>query len=267
MEAYATLATAVFGFLGIVIQEARKRKTENYYRHGLRDPVRIGPKERRNSMILVGLGGTGKTTLIRSLIRDPKANPDERTEHYELYHGAQSAKGDEYKYLFFISDYKGQDIATLVGSFIAQQLKLYSAMAYGHVQTIILMVDLVSPRNDYRDPDPQPVDEPDPERIKLHIEQWSELALDAVKGLITDDSLRHVCLFINKVDLIRRRGQEADEKCIKKFDPLRERLIARFGNRVHVILGSTRAGTGLVELENSLRQHSVDQGNKARRLN
>jgi GTPase SAR1 family protein len=233
-----------------------KRRNEDYLRRGLREPVAIGPKEKRNSIILVGLGGTGKTTLIRSLLKDPSANPDERTEHYELYHGASSTKGDEFTYRFFVSDYKGQDIATLVSSFIIQQLQLYSPMSYGHIQSIILMVDLIPPKAQKDDVDPLPVLAANKKRVKTHLDQWSDLALDAIKGLVTDESLRFVCLFINKIDLISDRSPDTDKANCELYAELRRRLEDRFGQRVHVILGSTKKGDGLVDLENKLRAHS-----------
>ena len=247
------LITGIAGVIGIFVQEMLKRRNEDYLRRGLHEPIAIGAKEKRNSIILVGLGGTGKTTLIRSLLKDHSANPDERTEHYELYHGTSAAKGDEFTYRFFISDYKGQDIATLVSSFIVQQLQLYSPMSYGHIQSIILMVDLIPPKAKRDDPDPLPVASPDKERVETHLAQWSDLALDAIKGLVTDESLRYVCLFINKSDLIHDRTPVSDQANTELYADLRQRLVERFGQRVHVILGSTQKGEGLVELENKLR--------------
>jgi GTPase SAR1 family protein len=251
------LITGLVGLVGIAIQELLKRRNEEYLRRGLHEPIPIGANEKRNSIILVGLGGTGKTTLIRSLLKDNTANPDERTEHYELYHGTSAAKGDKYTYRFFISDYKGQDIATLISSFIVQQLQLYSPMSYGHIQSIILMVDLVPPKKQKDDPDPVPIQTPNKKRIQTHLDQWSDLALDAIKGLVTDESLRYVCLFINKIDLIHERTPEADRSNVELYAELRQRLVDRFGQRVHVVLGSTRKGDGLVELENKLRLFST----------
>jgi len=64
----------------------------------------------------------------------------EGTASYEIYQGANTAKrlaglndapnNDQATYYFYISDYMGTNIGTLVGSFIEQQFTLYSPMAY-----------------------------------------------------------------------------------------------------------------------------------------
>ena len=61
---------------------------------GLTLPIKVGEGYRRNSIMLLGTGGTGKTSLIRSLFDSPEATPDDATDHYEMYRtNISSSKG------------------------------------------------------------------------------------------------------------------------------------------------------------------------------
>ncbi len=66
-----TIGAAITG----IIQEYLKRQLERSYL----SPPRIPANDRRNSIILLGLEKTGKTTLIRELFEDNNANPSRRT--------------------------------------------------------------------------------------------------------------------------------------------------------------------------------------------
>ncbi len=53
-------------------------------KNGFTLPVQVPSKDKRNSVLLVGLGGSGKTSFISSLLANGQANPDERTEKFEI---------------------------------------------------------------------------------------------------------------------------------------------------------------------------------------
>ena len=167
---------------------------------GLTKPIRV-KRGNRNSIMLLGLGGVGKTTFIRGVFGNPNANPAISTEHYELYQTTISIAGqkDEKEtrhYSLFVGDYRGQNLGQLVREFITQQKRAFEPMAYGYINSLILVVDLVPPPERSDDPPLQPRKALDAARAELHTEQWNETALDAVFGMLTRGSLRFVCLLV-----------------------------------------------------------------------
>ena len=239
--------------IGAAIQEYFKRRLVE----GLFAPVTLPAEDRRNSIILLGIGRTGKTTLIRHLFENNRARPYERTTKYDLYSKKVSIDADSSHLWLYVSDYAGQNIGTLISAFLLQQKKAHSAMSYGHVNSLILMVDVFT-KQDEDDTDPKPLRETDEERIQMHLEQWNDLALDAVFGLLTEDSLQYVCLFINKFDLMKNQDEKAAKKLVSQFDELVERLKEKAPELdVDIIVGSAAKGTGFPELRSSLEEHSV----------
>ena len=226
-------------------------------RESIRKPVRVRAPDVRNSVILVGIGGTGKTSLIRHLIRDKNANPEQRTEEYALYHGTRSNDGDGATYHLYVSDYRGQNIGTLIRAFILQQKEPWSPMAYGYVGALIVMVDAVAPA-DYPDDDEaprRPKQMPmNAERVQQHLQQWTETALDAVFGLLTRGSLKGVCLFINKADVMSHADRDRVEDEFKPLKQILRRRAQAQGAEFAMIFGSARNGDGLPALENALQQ-------------
>ncbi|MBX3188985.1 MAG: hypothetical protein KF819_18335 [Labilithrix sp.] len=230
-------------------------------------PAKLPASAKRNSIIIVALGGTGKTMLIRHLLKDPNANPQKRTEEYALYHGVRSNGGDRHEYHFYVSDYKGQNIGTLVRAFVLQQKERWSPMAYGYVNTLVVMVDAFPPPDDPTDDAPEKIADPIEDRVAKHIQQWSEPALDAVFGLLTSGSLKQVCFFINKCDLLsnhtdtdRVPGKVQVEKL---FEPLKVELRKRARTQdadFAMIFGSAKNGDGIPLLEEALIKYSSADG-------
>ena len=67
--------TTVIGLIAWVIKQYIKHKLEEARQEVARSynrPVKLPPPAKRNSVIMIGLGGTGKTTLIRSLLHNPQ---------------------------------------------------------------------------------------------------------------------------------------------------------------------------------------------------
>jgi GTPase SAR1 family protein len=240
-------------YLSKIVQETA-RETEKAVTEGIIKPVKLAPPAKRNSAILIGLGGTGKTTLIRSLLHDPKADPEIKTLDYSLYHGQRSA-GESWHH-WYISDYRGQTIGNLVRSFVKQQKMIYSPMAYGHVNSLIVLVDIQRPKQAPSAPEPPISESPNEERMQEHLTQWSATALDAVFGFFTADTLKYVCLFINKADLLTTRNEQAVRAMFKDLEQLlRDRC---GGAKFQVYVGSARDGEQVVRLEEDLMTYAVD---------
>lgn len=150
--------TGLFGALDVVLGFLAWRSHQHL--RGLTRPVKV-KRGKRNSIMLLGLGGVGKTAFVRNLFHDPGANPDVSTEHYELYQTTtivrDSGRGDAKpkqgeKYTLFVGDYRGQNLGQLVREFVTQQKKPFEPMSYGFINSLILVVDLFPPPERIDDP-------------------------------------------------------------------------------------------------------------------
>ena len=198
------------------------------------------------------------------MFSNQNANPTASTEHYELYRTTFSLedphnpkKGKQYT--LFVGDYRGQNLGQLVREFVTQQKNSFDPMSYGFINSLILVVDLFPPP-DHRDDEPlKPQNELDDNRVKMHIGQWNETALDAVFGLLTRDSLKYVCLYINKADILIG-NQEKLDLIENHFSELRTRLQQRAGivdAKFDLIIGSALDGSGIPEIKGNLFSTSM----------
>ena len=232
---------------------------------GFSSPVEIPTNESANSIIILGLSGSGKTSLINKITGDPNANPDISTNRYELF-----SKLTEYPHFnpngrqisrckLYLSDYPGQTaLAELISGFIEQQSIPFSPMRFGYVNSLILIVDLISPPNlpDEIVPQQQQFDE---QRIQDNINKWNEQALSAVFGLLpSNSSLKYICLFINKVDLLSENRPPQNE-ILQKYDILYQRLVNMKPRGVYLrrLVGSGITGENVSTLEEDLKKYSV----------
>jgi hypothetical protein len=213
-----------------------------------------------NTVLLVGMEGTGKTELIRNCFGHTTANSTKETEDFEVYTSERNVDGK--KYWINVADYMGQNIGMLVGTFIDVQRQQRTPLKYGQIHSLVLIVDLRFPEDDRAISAPvAPTAEL--KRIKTNLEQWNEMAVDAVFGLLTDPPLRYVCLFINKYDLISEPKKFSRERAEKSYADLIEYLkkkvvpVKAGGKiKVDVIVGSAKYGDGHSELMANLHQHS-----------
>ena len=232
---------------------------------GFTHPMKIPDNESANSIIVLGLSGSGKTSLINKITGDPNANPDISTDRYELF-----SKLTEYPHFnpngrqisrckLYLSDYPGQTaLAELISGFIEQQSIPFSPMRFGYVNSLILIVDLISPPNlpDEVVPQQQEFDE---QRIQDNIHKWNEQALSAVFGLLpSNSSLKYICLFINKVDLLSENRPPQNE-ILQKYDILYQRLVKMKPRGVYLrrLVGSGITGENVSTLEEDLKKYSV----------
>ena len=228
---------------------------------GLTRPINI-KRGRRNSIMLLGLGGVRKTTFVSNLFSNNDANPTASTEHYELYRTTFSLENPNNprkrnQYTLFVGDYRGQNLGQLVCEFVTQQKKSFNPMTYGFINSLILVVDLFPPP-DSRDSHLELQSKPDNKRIESHIDQWNETALDAVFGLLTRGSLQYVCLYINKSDLLENQGIQSDIQ--NQFSDLESRLRQRadvVGAQFQSIIGSASEGSGITKIRQTLFSTSV----------
>ncbi len=249
------------------VEKIRKEKSEalNELARRLREPPRLGKGERRNSTILIGLGNSGKTELIRNLFEAPDAEPDQKTTEYRIYKTRKESaivlNGDQdslpkYTTNLYISDYRGQNLGSLISSFIFQQKIEESPMSYGYVNSLVLVVDPVSVVSTAN---PRP--EFSQDRIDKHVTQWNDAVLDAVFGLLTRDTLKFVCLFINKSDIWRGMEEAPPDRAIvDAFEPVADLLREKSPGSadVKVLIGSAVNGESVTTIRDNLIRHSVE---------
>lgn len=264
-----TVVTVIIGAVVTFIQQERINKRNRQIAEkdtalkGYKLPRPIPIKDKRNTILLIALGGTGKTALIKSLFQNPDANPEQETLAFDIYcsnragHREATAEHPMIKYWFRIADYKGQNIGDLIRAFIEQQRNPYPLLAYGFIDSLIIMVDLIPPKQERDAPEITPTNGFDKDRVNYHLEQWNDTALNAIFGLLTSE-LKYVCLFVNKIDLMTDRSPAADETYKNAFKSLSERIKKRCGKaRFEVILGSALKGTQVNILEQRLMEDSV----------
>jgi GTPase SAR1 family protein len=214
-----------------------------------------------NSVVVAGLSGSGKTTLIKSLTSDPQANPDVETPEYSIFsyeHVFPASANDAKSCKVFLSDYPGTNPGALVAGFIEQQKLPFSQMRYGHVQSIVIVVDLFGPPSA-----PGVVQRPkaaiDSVRVDENRTEWNYQVLSMLIGLVPQ--AKFLCLFINKVDLLNLGVPEAERDAKVAYKDLFN-ILAQLGRGAEVkrIVGSTKTGEGADELRKLLIKHAKVYG-------
>ncbi|MBW4631594.1 MAG: 50S ribosome-binding GTPase [Iphinoe sp. HA4291-MV1] len=239
-------------------QEKIKIKTEQETLNSLYKPEKTNEGEKRNAIIIVGIGGCGKTTLINKLF-DERANSRIPTHTFQRY-SSYSEEYNSIKYNYHIADYKGQNIGSLITNLLDEQKQPNSPLTLVAINSIIFMVDVAKPS----DPEavagvanPTNFSNEWHERVRKHIREWSPTALDAIFGLVTKDSLKCVCLFINKQDLLPNINIDDIRQEYKELiKNIRERSES-VGIELKILYGSALEDWKLLELKNYLRKNSV----------
>lgn len=226
------------------------------------EPPPLAKGEKRNSIILLGLGNSGKTQFISNLLDAEDANPMVKTPDYSIYHkriepaskifGKTTGVQERTVTNLYVSDYLGQNIGNLVRSFLLQQKLEHSPMTFGYVNSLIVVVDGVSvPTVEDRH---QRIS---PERIKENLAQWNQSAIDAIKGFYTKERFSYVCLFVNKMDAVRNSGEKTAERDFaEKFEPIAAILKKDLASsvRFEMVVGSALTGDGL----QTIRRHLIE---------
>lgn len=211
----------------------------------LADPfLKPGTKydSRALNVILIGEGGSGKTTLIHSLTAAPEAVPEIATNSIETYSLVQevTVKADDSikRRLFriFIDDYVGQNlVAALEDTSINERLKKIPAALP------VIVVDLFPPDRDNPDALHKTINQ-------ARVDQQLAIYNDLVQQLILSRAkeAKDIVLFINKIDMISPLTRKSYATAEQAYKTLIDNLADVRGKRLHTIVGSARAGIGVV---------------------
>jgi len=221
-------------------------------------PKRVRPGQRKNTVLVVGLGRTGKSELIAAITENVVKAKDLTTK----FSITSCSKRDDSSLIHYhFTDYRGQSFSQLISNFVKEQFHRHTIVRYGDINTLILVVDIFP----FKEDEPPKKTYPDysTERITEHLQEWNHTALDAVMGLLTQDQLNYVCLYINKVDKWAGSGSADSEEVLRKeFASLIEDLTTRVSDfaQFDVIAGSALRGTGISGrdgLQSQLSRYSV----------
>ncbi|MBW4677323.1 MAG: GTPase domain-containing protein [Desmonostoc geniculatum HA4340-LM1] len=245
------------------LEETEQQTRDKILEEELREPPHLGDNEKRNVMIIVGLGGSGKTTLIKRLSKDENVNPEIPTPGYMRYSWREKSNNSEPVYIYYAADHKGQNIGSLIKGLIEEQKIPYSPMTWGAINSLIFVIDITKAQDEEAQNEAEFREEVEKNwkaRIDDNIKQWSPTALDTIFGFTTKpstdpkiNSLKYVCLFINKMDLLPDKEEEVKKLYQSLIQELRLRCS---GLKFEVIIGSVKTGTGLPVLTESLKKYS-----------
>jgi hypothetical protein len=229
-------------------------QARQFWRNGYTLPARARPGEATNNVLVLGIGGAGKTSVIRALTGNVKANPDARTNEFDVHPVSfvdQSVPGKEKTKTLRLADYKGQNLSTLIAGFCRLQLQPYSPLRWGHVASVLIVVDLFEP-TDTGSGNNLTRAAPDSKRIQKNVANWvppvpgGTSVLDAVFGLVTED-VRLVCIFINKVDKLQSYDDQMRHAIEDEFRDIRIEIEKRpLKCKVEFRSGSAETGLGIV---------------------
>lgn len=195
------------------------------------------------NVLVVGKGGSGKTSLIKALAGSSEINPNVANainEFYSISHEIDTVKQDvvNRKVLrFYFSDHVGQDFSTIPETAYFQEKKLGNLP-----KAIIFVVDLFDTGEAYG------VDAlyqaPDPARIAAHTDVYIPEMLDMITRGLQNEAT--IFLFINKTDKLDLPFSQIERLCLDAYDDLINRLRAIPGTELKVVVGSAESGQSVM---------------------
>lgn len=240
-NALNTALTSLLLFVGGMLTYTRTRLSRVYT--WLIDPqIKERPLESHAvNVILVGDGGTGKTSIIQALSGSPDANPAAATAENALYSIAQETNveaGESVRRRLirtYISDHVGQNFGSIYETafFKNHDLSVYP-------QCLVIVVDLFFP-DKYGEN--LRYDAPDESRVEEQKNVYTDKQIQQLTALLKPGS--KIILFINKVDKIKSDISKAIDTAKEVYDPLIQSLQRTKGAELSVVVGSARMGIGV----------------------
>jgi GTPase SAR1 family protein len=217
------------------------------------DPFFLRPShfdQYATNLILIGEGGSGKTTVVHALSGANEARPDVATAMMSTYTLVNEisieAKGKITRRLvrIYIDDYVGQNwVQGSTNERVKARQKIVNS------STLVIVVDVVEPGSKIG-PSKRRV-KFQASRVKEHIVSYNDQAIQTLTELSGKDA--QVILFINKMDLIYPLTDEAKSSVRQAFLPLIEKLEELRGVELHVLFGSAAMGAGVVGYDSGNR--------------
>lgn len=186
-----------------------------FRRDDIRDYIPIKKRTlNKNTVLLIGLGRSGKSELIDQISsRNARLSQDRTNDwaHYgfaiENYTFDNDKKAVAEKTIFVVNDYRGQRVQDL-GANITDQIENGGWYKPSLINSVVFIVDLFNWEN-VGDED-KPHEKIDADRVKFQMSELTSTAISFMFGLTSRDSLTGVYLFINKVDQLTCKKTHAE---------------------------------------------------------
>lgn len=216
--------------------------------------VQQAPPVPQNVCLILGQGGTGKTTLISRITDDNAARPEFETILFRLYEHRVTLNQRECKIIF--SDYRGQDLGVLTSGIL--EIEASTEVRRKDLCSLLIILDICDTESGLPRTPETPL--PDYEHIQRQVEQWRGQALNAVLGLLTGNRLRFALVLVNKIDLLTtNEATEHLPQIESLLCPLRDKLRGAMPHiPIEVMFGSA-TGASAIDIRNKLAYHAAAQ--------
>ena len=209
----------------------------------------------KNEVLVLGLGRTGKTSLIHWITNSRGTNHAPTTSTIQIHDNLiQGINGEIHR--VFVLDYEGQDLGLLTSALNKMYADENCLPQHGSIDSMILVVDLFEDVLGGREV--KTYKDINEDRVKEHIVEWSKNTINGMSGFIDDVNLKYVCLFINKLDLWELRGQiNSIELLREKFHPIINTFEKRLVDQrvvFNVIAGSAHTGENILSSDGILQK-------------
>ena len=209
------------------------------------------------NLLLIGEGGSGKTSIIRALSGSYDAAPDRSTAFprtYSIVHEVDiiDQNGSIKRSLerIYANDYRGQDSSQLMETkeLVKREKRITSTI-------MVIVVDLFALAPAGGD-SLEPQRQPDKKRIDSQIAAYPPNMLDIIFSL--SDNLSGVVLFINKVDLIKQMPPRNVIDAKQAYEDLSTKLHERGKHfTFEVIVGAASKGLGITGFDPTEKQSTT----------
>ena len=259
----AAFSWIIYFFIG-----EKLRKSDFIFRND--DLSRVVPLNgrnlKKNNILMLGLGRSGKSELIKTMTYGSVDVASGVTNEWKLYSFAYESydlsSKTATKHMMFINDYRGQKGSQVTVALPHESEKIpYSGSS---VNSVIFVVDLAPWHKD--GDENTTYTEASKERVNEHLSQWPVNAIDPYFGLLNKENLGKVYLFINKIDQIENGRPILDNvaKARKLYSTLEKELKLYSENNeadFQCFVGSLRTGYNVAG-ENGLIADLITQARK-----
>lgn len=173
--------------------------------------------------------------------------------HEIVYKDPVSGYGKSHVCRIDIDDYRGQETSQILGSWNPTPPESASFSC----TSIIFMVDLFK-EPPYAGEGQRPKVNWEDSRVKQHVKQWPDSLVRSIVAMARGGNLKYICLFVNKIDLLRVFPDDKQREILTQFYEIDEALRSvSAGTLYERKIGSADKHIGVSHILNKLIEVSV----------